>query len=108
MKILANKAGVFFVSLLVCVIVYTFIWEQFVAENLYHCSDPGWLGFLFPGDWCHVAYGDTLKPGWSLTRLWVMWDALIVASFILSALVATMPVRQRKEAEHIEIHHEMA
>jgi hypothetical protein len=90
--------------LLCWTIAFTFLWERFVADTLYNCTDPGWFDYLFPGDWAHkpvsvrhvtggrsMSEPDTIKEGWTMTRLWYLWFSVVGISVILSALLAWMP-----------------
>jgi hypothetical protein len=95
MRRVVLRAVKFVVALLACSVLCTFFWETVVAGTVYHCTDPGFLEFLTPGDWAHgeVAgkaghYGDTLARGWSMTGLWVLWYSLVVGSVALSAWFA--------------------
>src|SRR3954466_14307482 len=95
------RVSKFVAALLVCTIASTFIWECFVAGTLYHCSDPGFLEFLSPGDWAHIQYGDTLRARWSMTGLWCLWYSFVIASVIVSFTLAVLPRRFRFLHEHV-------
>ena len=100
------KCGVKFVILMfLMTIVCTFVWQEFVTDRLYNCTDPGWLDFLSPGDWVHSHDGvpvaivpvitggpmtapDTIKEGWSVGRLWYLWYSFVVVSVVISILLA--------------------
>lgn len=85
-------------------IICTIVWQIFVVDTLYNCTDPGWLDFLDPGNWVHgqletvrqvsaraMSEPDTIKVGWSVARLWRLWYLFIVVSLAISALVAWRP-----------------
>jgi hypothetical protein len=86
----------FLISLLACTAACTAIWQCCVTDVLYHCTDPGWLDYLEgPGGWVHGdvagqpgAYGDTIRPGWTLGRLEALWVSLIAASVVVSLVLS--------------------
>ena len=105
MRQIVLKAAKFLVALVGCTVLCTIFWETVVAGGIYHCSDPGFLQFLKPGDWIHgdvvgkdAHYGDTLRRGWSMTSLWILWYSLVAASIGLSAWIA-MPGRHHSIVE---------
>jgi len=87
--------GAMFVSTIACAV----IWQYQVTDNLYHCTDSvGFDYFAGPSGWVHgdVAghpgdYGDTIKPGWNMAKLKVLWIGFMAISFLLSLLVAWLP-----------------
>jgi len=100
----------FFFLMLASTIVCTIIWQQFVTDHLYNCTDPLWLDFLNPGDWVHghvvsvpvvvvrsMSEPDTIKQGWTVTGLWVLWFSFVGASVAVSAWVAVLPWRWADE-----------
>ena len=70
-------------GLSMCLLLCIVLWETVVAQHIYHCSDPGFLEFLSPGNWYHAQY-DTLKAGWTQTGLWILWSAMLTGSVIAS------------------------
>lgn len=82
------RIAIFLVSLFVCTVWCVLFWDWFVAEKIYHCTDAVGLEFLQPGDWCHLAQGDTLRPGWSIAGLWALWIALASGSLVASGLIS--------------------
>jgi hypothetical protein len=65
------------------------------------------LDFLHPGDWVHNINGhpatvvrhvvigptngldtDTIKAGWSVSRLWSLWYSFVAVSLVISILLA--------------------
>jgi hypothetical protein len=95
------RASKFVAVLLLCAIASTLIWERFVAGTIYHCTDPGFLEFLSPGDWAHIRYGDTLRAGWSMTGLWWLWYSFVIGSVIVSLTLAVLPWRFRRLHVHV-------
>ena len=100
-----KSAAKFVIVMLVMTVVCTFVWQEFVTDKLYNCTDPGWLDFLSPGDWVHVHDGkpvafvpvivgglmsdpDTIKNGWSIARLWHLWYSFVAVSVVISILLA--------------------
>ena len=89
----------------VMTIICTIVWQVFVTDRLYNCTDPGWLDFLFPGNWVHVHNNqpvavvpvitggsmsdpDTIKQGWSVARLWYVWFSFVFVSVLISVVLA--------------------
>jgi hypothetical protein len=78
----------FFLMMVMMTFACTLVWQGYVNDRLYHCTDSGGFGYLAPGDWVHPAHGlvhvpeivthtstsdpDTLKEGWSINRLWCL------------------------------------
>ena len=79
-------------------------WQHLVNGLLYHCTDPVFAGFIFPGSWVHnpvevrrVGWmpgsgADTIKLGWTPGDLWVLWGVFVVVSqsITLSIVIAWM------------------
>jgi hypothetical protein len=81
------------------------VW-QYVAENLYDCTDDSIPGYLVPGHWVHswsghlvatvpyVTHGrsmnepDTIKQGWSVIGLLYLWFSFFVVSVLVSIALA--------------------
>lgn len=98
----------FLIVLVSMTIVCTIAW-QFVGERFYDCTDDDILGYLRPGGWVHVwdnhpivavhqivhnrsmSEPDTIKEGWSVTRLWGLWFSFFAVSFFISLLLARVP-----------------
>ena len=110
----------FVVMMFLMTIVCTFVWQQFVTDRLYNCTDPGWLDFLSPGDWVHSHDGkpvafvpvitggpmtdpDTIKDGWSVARLWYLWYSFVTVSVVISVLLARIRWIPKQITE--QIHH---
>ena len=81
------------------------IWEGFVTDTVYNCTDSVGFDALHPGDWVHgqvmivdkvvtgrpMSEPDTIKEGWSSLGLWVVWICLAVASLCTSFVLARRP-----------------
>jgi hypothetical protein len=96
--------GTFCISMLLMIFVSSIVWQDYVAKNLFDCTDDGYMSFWFPGDWVHSNHGliyvshivhgrsmgepDAIKQGWTLTGLWYLWLAFLGGSFLLSAAFA--------------------
>jgi hypothetical protein len=101
-----KSAAKFAIVMLVMTIVCTIIWQQFVAEYLYDCTDSLPADFLRPGDWVHAFGGnaivsvrhivhgqsmsepDTIKTGWSMADLWLLWFLFNGVSVTISIFLA--------------------
>ena len=97
----------FLVVLLALTVINAFVWE-WVAGDLYDCTDGGIPGYFEPGYWVHgwdghpvavvphvvngrsMSEPDTLKAGWSVGCLMVLWCAFSGVSLFLSVLFARM------------------
>jgi hypothetical protein len=99
------KSGTkFLIVMFAMTIICTVIWQEFVTDTLYNCTDPGWLDFLSPGDWVHFSQGvvyvphvvagrsmsdpDTIKQGWTVTGLWILWYLFVAGSVFVSVVLA--------------------
>jgi hypothetical protein len=95
--------------------VFSMIWEGFVTDTLYNCTDAVGFGYLHPGDWVHghvavvepivasrsMSEPDALKKGWSTDGLWALWISFFAASLVLAFLSARktwMPPRNTEPA----------
>lgn len=105
-------AGKFFITLIVMMVVCTVVWQRFVTDKLYNCTDSVPLGFLHPGKWVHNAVvvqevivprsmsePDTLKEGWSMSRLWWLWYSFLVVSLAVSMGLAWIRWIPRRQTE---------
>ena len=86
----------------VMTILFSFLWGKLIADRLYNCTDSIGFGYVRPGSWVHgkIAYvpeiitgrsmsePDTIKEGWSIAGLWVLWFAMVGVSFGVSLLFA--------------------
>ena len=98
--------GKFFIVLTAMTILCTFVWES-LAKELYDCTDDiGVPGYWTPGDWIHnqdgnpiisvqrVAHGrsmsepDSIKAGWNIISLWLLWFSFVAVSITASTLLA--------------------
>jgi hypothetical protein len=94
--------------------INTAVWEKCVAANLYDCVDEAIPGYWEPGFWVHPYDGhlvrtvpqvthdhsmsdpDTIKQGWTISRLLALWSAFFSASHIASLAVARLPWTRRE------------
>jgi len=80
-------------------------WEKNVHYKLYNCTDDTGLpvDFFLPGDWTHhpveidqvvhdenMEHPDTIKRGWTITKLWALWFAFVGVAVIVSATLASL------------------
>lgn len=97
----------FLIVFFVLTVINAFVWE-WVAGDLYDCTDGGIPGYFEPGHWVHgwdghsvaevphVVHGramsepDTLKAGWSIGWLLVLWCTFFGVSALLSVLLAPL------------------
>ena len=114
MRKILKGATKFIITFFVMTIVCTIAWELFVDNHLYNCTDGGFLDYLSPGDWIHDWEGhpikvvpkvvldrdmnnpDTIQDGWTIGRLWYLWDAFFGTSVVISAVVALTPLTLRR------------
>ena len=94
--------GVFLAVLFGMTFLNAVIWQRFVTDKLYHCTDStGLPDYLFPGSWTHrpvavqtitvsrsMSEPDTIKTGWSVAGLWCLWIAFALGSLMGSSWVA--------------------
>jgi hypothetical protein len=106
--------AVFIGSLALMTIACTWGWDRFIGGTLYVCTDSVPFDFLNPGDWVHspvivervvaarsMSEPDTIRAGWSITRLWLLWCFLAAGSVIISLLVARLSWSMRRRREQI-------
>jgi hypothetical protein len=106
---LMAKVAVFFMMLLACTISCEAIWDNFLAGNIYNCTDDNLGGFLRPGDWVQnpvtvpkvvldsvMSNPDTIKQGWSIPKLWFLWWLFVAASVAISLSFPLLIFRSRK------------
>src|SRR5262245_52450431 len=93
----------FAITLLGMTILCTAVWQRFVTDSIYHCSDPGVWDFLSPGHWVHqpvevarvvvnssMSAPDTIKSGWTVRGLWGLWWTFLGASVGVSTVVTVV------------------
>src|SRR5690242_4264758 len=82
-------------------IVCTIVWQGLVIDRLYNCTDDAALpDYLLPGMWVHhpvaaqiitnhrsLSEPDTVKEGWGMTGLWILWFSFVLASVVVSVLL---------------------
>ena len=103
--LLLSKIAKFVIVFSICIGTMTFVWDYFVSDHLYLCTDSLPLGFLTPGDWVHgnpitvpaisapqsMSEPDGILAGWSLAKLWGLWAAM----FSLSTAAAYLSSKAR-------------
>ena len=118
-----KSAAKFVIVAFVMTIACTIVWQEFVTDKLYNCTDPAWLDFLSPGNWVHIHDGkpvafvpviiggsmsdpDTIKDGWSIARLWYLWYSFVAVSVVISILLARIRWIPKQSKEQIyEVDH---
>jgi hypothetical protein len=116
MRILYSLA-VFVGALIAATIACTWGWDRFISGTLYVCTDSVPFDFLHPGDWVHqpvtvdrivtarsMSEPDTIRSGWSVTRLWLLWCLLVGGSVIISVLLARLPWSMSRRREQVYAH----
>lgn len=117
----------FVIALFVMTVVCTFAWQEFVYGTLYYCSDPvfdflnpgDWVHVIagqpaqvvehvvvsnhlvqvkghVAGSSSWVAL-DTIKEGWTVTRLWYLWYAFVGVSLFISTVVSQLRWRRKSK-----------
>ena len=99
-----NRSVKFLVVLCLTTAINSILWE-YVAGDLYDCTDS-LVGYWTPGDWVHswpdhpviqvshVVHGramsesDSIKVGWSVTKLWALWTLFVAISVSVSIALA--------------------
>ena len=89
--------------MIVLTIVFTAVWQEFVDDELYNCTDAAGFGYWQPGNWVHhpiaerqivsgrsMSKPDTIKEGWSIRVLWLLWAAFVVVSLAISVRLALL------------------
>src|SRR5271170_3737184 len=104
------KTFTFLVLLSGCTIFCTVVWDKYNDDKLYNCTDAIGFDFLHPGDWVHGNYitvpkinpsdpmdkPDSIKEGWSVPKLWLLWWSFVAASVVFSASLTFLIFRHRK------------
>ena len=97
---IVRRLAKFLIAVFAMTIVCTVIWQEFVTDVLYNCTDGIWLDFLFPGNWVHFYHGviyvphivvgrsmsepDAIRTGWNMARLWILWWTFVGVSLFIS------------------------
>jgi hypothetical protein len=118
MRTVISRA-VFVGSLVVTTIACSWGWEALIKNQLYNCTDDVPLDYFQPGQWVHhpvavpqvassrsMSEPDTIKQGWSVSSLGLLWLSLVLASLVISFLLAILPCStrwQRKIYEHTNV-----
>ena len=116
MRILIALA-VFVGSLIVMTTACTCGWEAFIKNHIYNCTDDFPLDYLQPGQWVHhpvvvqhvvsgrsMSEPDTIKQGWSVLGLWLLWSSFVAGSLGASFLLSGLAWSTRKPREQIYEH----
>src|ERR1043165_4840984 len=91
------------VIFILCLVGMTFlctrVWDAFIKDKIYNCTDGGDWEFLQAGDWVHhpvsvqkvtagrsMSEPDQIKSGWSIVGLWCLWLSLVCVSLSISGL----------------------
>lgn len=101
-----KSAAKFAIVMIAMTTACTIVWQVFVAEHVYDCTDSVPGDFLRPGDWVHTLNGssivsvqhvvhgrsmsepDIIKSGWSIRDLWLLWSAFVSTSLAASVFLA--------------------
>lgn len=97
-----NQFVTFLTVLLACLILSGIIWQFYLPGHIYNCTDDNLIGLLTPGYWIHGNYisvpkinphdsmnePDSIKEGWSAGKLWLLWLSFVIASAVVSRLMA--------------------
>ena len=109
---LFTGVGTFVVVFAITTEMFTIIWDAFVTDRLYNCTDAVGLDYLQPGNWVHgqVAFvrdvragrsmsePDTIKEGWSRAGLWALWLIFFGCSLVVGAFAAQRVSAHRSPA----------
>ena len=111
---LIARTAMFLIMMLACTIFSEIIWDTCFAGKIYNCTDDNLGGFFKPGGWVHDRKGvpvmvvaqitphdtmdkpDTIKEGWSVPKLWLLWWSFIAASIAISASLTFLIFPSRK------------
>jgi len=92
----------FVIVLIATTVMFSMIWDGFVTDTLYNCTDAVGFDYLHPGEWVHdqvsvvdhvvagrsMSEPDTVKKGWSVTGLWALWILFFAISLVVSFVLA--------------------
>jgi len=84
------RFGLKFLGLFLCsTVISAVLWEHFVAGKIYDCLwRMAYIDFFFPDNWYHGAdSGDMIQPGWSKSKLLVLWQSILFGSAVISAIL---------------------
>jgi len=92
----------FVIVMVVMTTICTWAWDAFINGKVYDCTDGGSLDYLFVGDWVHhpvtvqhvvggrpMSEPDTIRQGWTISRLWYLWFSFVGTSLVVSVLAAS-------------------
>lgn len=108
MREILRGTAKFVMAFYVMTIICTIAWDFLVDENLYNSTDDVPFSYLYPGHWVgdnnwpvavvpqiildgNMNDPDTIKEGWTETRLWYLWCFSFVTTVIISAALAWVP-----------------
>lgn len=102
----AIPANLQIVKFLLCIVPLSLglevLWETQIGPRVYDCTDDCGFEYLIPGEWVHgkiatvprvvhnrsMSEPDTIKQGWTVPRLWMLWLACFGGSVALSLALA--------------------
>jgi hypothetical protein len=91
---LLNRIAKLVIVMVLMTVTSSMIWNRFVTDTLYNCTDAVGYDYFHPGDWVHARVAfvshivtgrsmsepDTIKEGWSKADLWSLWISFFVVS----------------------------
>jgi hypothetical protein len=77
------------------------VWDMYLPGRIYNCTDFN-SGFFMPACWVHGNYvtvdevnphdsmslPDSIKKGWSVGKLWLLWFSFVAVFIAISRLLA--------------------
>ena len=109
--ILKFTATLFFTT-----VITTMVWEHFVEDHIYSCSD-GVMCYPIPADLLALTHDewplkfvpeivrptsmsdpDLIKEGWTVGELWILWAVFLNLSLAISTTLASRPWPFSKES----------
>ena len=92
----------FLVCLFVLSIPMEVLWGTQFNGVLYNCTDDIGFDYFMPGDWVHgavvsvpqvsrdinMSHPDTVKAGWGIPQLWLLWSACFAVTVVLSLWIS--------------------
>lgn len=110
---------IFIVMMILMTIISTFAWDASLNKRVYNCSDggageyldaDGWVGAhgTYPvievdrvAPFIEMGHPDMIKKGWSVARLWYVWDSFFITSLAVSFTTAWIPWVRGPQSEPI-------
>jgi hypothetical protein len=103
MRRIFKIAAKFVIAMIALSFVFAMVWQGLVANRLYDCTDAFGFDYLQPGNWVHhpipakvivanrsMSEPDTIKEGWSMKRLWILWGTSVVISLAIGVRLTWM------------------